>query len=207
MLMLGVRSAGPSVAGCGKSTLVKALCGLHPLESGSVRVCGALVAAAAPSPGASSGSGNSSGSDSGSSAAAGAAATNSSSSAAVASALSASTTLPAAALQAALPAGGGPGLMVVPQRPLAAPGHELWQQVAYPDTQRPPDAEVRRVLAAVGLGYLEGRAAAAAASAAEGSEGGASGWGAALSPGELQRLSVARVLYRQVAAGPGRGAC
>lgn len=87
--------------------------------------------------------------------------------------------------------------MVVPQRPLAAPGPELWQQLVYPDTRRPPEAELRRLLAAVGLEYLEARAEAAAAEAAagEGLEPGG-GWAAALSPGELQRLSVARVLHR-----------
>lgn len=150
-------SAGPN--GCGKSTLVKALCGLHSPAGGGMQVL---------PPGT-----------------------------------------PAAAR----------GVMFVPQRPLAAPGGALWQQLCYPSTsssgnldvpgsdglqplrrrsqRRPPDGELLALLQRVGLGYLLDRVGGSLEAPAD--------WGAMLSPGELQRLAVARVLLRWgplLGAGP-----
>jgi energy-coupling factor transporter ATP-binding protein EcfA2 len=200
---------GPN--GCGKSTLLKALCGLHPLEAGWVRAGGALLAtaavreaaAAAAMPGGGAGDGTGSGPEPPFSAAASAAGGG--------PALLTPPPLPLgpAALSLAAAAAAG-GVMVVPQRPLAAPGAELWQQVVYPNTRRPPELELRRLLGAVGLGYLEGRAPFSLGGGSGGSGGGGSdsgegggagdaaggAWGVMLSPGELQRLSVARVLHR-----------
>lgn len=136
--------AGPN--GCGKSTFVKALCGLTSLAAGSVQ-------------------------------------------------------LPSSSHDSSP--------MFVPQRPLAAPGAALWQQLCYPGESssdgsregasphrqeqqqqpaRPPDDQLLALLARVGLEYLPERAG--------GSLDGAADWGGMLSPGELQRLTVARVLYR-----------
>jgi ABC-type uncharacterized transport system fused permease/ATPase subunit len=109
--------------------------------------------------------------------------------------------------------------MFVPQRPLAAPGAALWQQICYPDDNLasnglqqhsssagdsnsssgssarsgrggvpPGDAELSCLLGRVGLLYLLDRVG--------GSFWQAANWDAMLSPGELQRLAVARVLYR-----------
>lgn len=114
--------------------------------------------------------------------------------------------------------------MFVPQRPLAAPGAALWQQLCYPGESgsssssgvddssssgdgsheaaslhrqqqqqeqqpaRPPDEQLLALLARVGLEYLPARAG--------GSLDGAADWAGMLSPGELQRLAVARVLLR-----------
>lgn len=142
--------AGPN--GCGKSTLVKALCGLHILSNGSLQMAPAA---------------------------------------------------PGSAADAA-------GVMFVPQRPLAAPGSALWQQLCYPGDQssssgrgssssagqgavlraerRPPDAQLLSLLRRVGLEYLLQRVGGSFDAPAD--------WGAMLSPGELQRLAVARVLRR-----------
>ena len=139
---------GPN--GCGKSTLVKALCRLHPLAAGHV-----LLVAAGPQP-------------------------------------------------------PGHGVMFVPQRPLAAPGAALWQQICYPgsgepcnssakgqqqqqqqqeqEQQQPSERELLALVEQVGLRYLLDRVGGSFQAAAD--------WGAQLSPGELQRLAVARVLYR-----------
>eukprot|EP00887_Chlorella_sp_A99_P000802 scaffold5.g802.t1 len=93
---------------------------------------------------------------------------------------------------------GGPrtapaGAVFVPQRPLAAPGAALWQQVVYPSTgPRPSDAHLGRLLAAVGLAHLAARGGAAGFDAA-------APWGEQLSPGELQRLAFARVLHARPA--------
>ena len=112
------------------------------------------------------------------------------------------------------------GTMFVPQRPLAAPGSALWQQLCYPgadcgsaasscgssdassssaiqlDRQqqavRPPDAHLLSLLRRVGLGYLLERVGGSFEAPAD--------WAAMLSPGELQRLTVARVLHRYAAA-------
>ncbi len=117
--------AGPN--GCGKSTLVKALCGLHRLSSGRMNLRGACLSGPA----------------------------------------------------------GLSGAMFVPQRPLAAPGSALWQQLCYPGADggsaasssssdltssssttskgelgpqrqpvRPPDAHLLSLLRRVGLEYL-----------------------------------------------------
>lgn len=145
-----VPHAGPN--GCGKSTLVKALCRLHPLASGQARVGGEGGA-------------------------------------------------------------GGGGAMFLPQRPLAAPGTALWQQLCYPGSDAPSDSCVQQqqqqeertegpgpekqapsdsyllaLLERVGLQYLLDRVGGSFQAAAD--------WGAQLSPGELQRLAVARVLHR-----------
>lgn len=153
---------GPN--GCGKSTLVRALCELHPVEAGSIQR--------------------------------------------------------AAAAQ-------GRGAMFVPQRPLAAPGAALWQQICYPDgaedldgassttgskgivggpgrrqaadtqqQRRLSDAELLTLLERVGLRHLLDRV--------DGSFEAAADWAGQLSPGELQRLAVARVLLRWVQAPSGR---
>jgi len=132
-------------------------------------------------------------------------------------------------------ASGDRGVMFVPQRPLAAPGGALWQQICYPgdpgsngisggssslgsstsgggggdvdcgqqqlaaaqeapqECRRPPDGELLALLQRVGLQYLLDRVGGSFSAAAD--------WGAMLSPGELQRLSVARVLHRWAAAG------
>ena len=168
---LFLRGAGPN--GCGKSTLVKALCGLHPLEGGSV-----LVAGRAPpvSPGGGTASPGASSDDDDDSAAQGG-------------------------------AGRGQGVMFVPQRPLAAPGGALWQQICYPadggdrsgggggggggggcEGQAAADEELLVLLQRVGLQYLLDRVGDSFQAAAD--------WAAMLSPGELQRLAVARVLHR-----------
>ena len=123
------------------------------------------------------------------------------------------------------PAGGdapGSGVVFVPQRPLVAPGGALWQQLCYPGgcagslssssgdgpagqqqaaahssgsssqqhaaPARPRDSELLAVLQLVGLQYLLNRVGGSFEAAAD--------WAAMLSPGELQRLSVARVLLR-----------
>jgi ABC-type uncharacterized transport system fused permease/ATPase subunit len=119
--------------------------------------------------------------------------------------------------------------MFVPQRPLAAPGAALWQQICYPegaeepqgtssigssqvgsrlywkrrqrrqpgDPQRqqhqPPDAGLLTLLERVGLRHLLDRV--------DGSFQAAADWAAQLSPGELQRLAVARVLLWWVCFG------
>lgn len=146
-----IPSAGPN--GCGKSTLVKALCGLHRLSSGSMNLEGALLASPA----------------------------------------------------------GLAGVIVVPQRPLAAPGSALWQQLCYPGADgtgttnssggsgtgqnapqqqagRPADAHLLSLLRRVGLEYLLERVGGSFEAPAD--------WAGMLSPGELQRLTVARVLHR-----------
>ncbi|PSC73387.1 ATP-binding cassette sub-family D member 4 [Micractinium conductrix] len=124
------------------------------------------------------------------------------------------------------PAGGdapGSGVVFVPQRPLVAPGGALWQQLCYPGgcagslssssgdgpagqqqaaahssgsssqqhaaPARPRDSELLAVLQLVGLQYLLNRVGGSFEAAAD--------WAAMLSPGELQRLSVARVLLRR----------
>ncbi|KAL4860116.1 ATP-binding cassette sub-family D member 4 [Chlorella vulgaris] len=146
--------AGPN--GCGKSTLVKALCRLHPLAAGQARVGGEGGA-------------------------------------------------------------GGGSAMFLPQRPLAAPGTALWQQLCYPGSDAPGDSCLQQqqqqqqqqqertegqgpqelapsdsyllaLLERVGLQYLLDRVGGSFQAAAD--------WGAQLSPGELQRLAVARVLHR-----------
>ena len=90
--------------------------------------------------------------------------------------------------------------MFVPQRPLAAPGAALWQQLCYPGSDsgsgsssscqptRPPDWELLELLRRVGLRHLLDRTGGSFQAPVD--------WGAQLSPGELQRLAVARVLYR-----------
>ncbi|KAL4434207.1 hypothetical protein ABPG75_000648 [Micractinium tetrahymenae] len=136
--------------GCGKSTLVRALCGLHPIEAGSQYLAHTGSNATQPC-GCASG-----------------------------------------------------GAMVVPQRPLAAPAGGLWQQICYPggsgeskstessgSSSRPPDAELHALLRRVGLEHLLDRVGGSFTAAAD--------WAAMLSPGELQRLSVARVLHRRPA--------
>jgi putative ATP-binding cassette transporter len=113
---------------------------------------------------------------------------------------------PAAAGAAALPPPGR--ALFVPQRPLAAPAGTLRQQLAYPGMSpaggtgrglgpvhdnhggcgsQESDAELWALLSAVGLGALPARLGATL-------DGPALNWGAALSPGELQRLAFARVL-------------
>lgn len=162
--------SGPN--GCGKSTLVRALRGLHPAEAGHLQ-------------------------------------------------------LPPAASTSAQSCGcAGGGMMVVPQRPLAAPPGGLWQQVCYPgdseaagsandhpdgdclpsaagqgqqggssssdnSSRRPSNAELSALLRRVGLEHLADRVGGSFTAAAD--------WAAMLSPGELQRLSVARVLHRRPA--------
>lgn len=146
--------AGPN--GCGKSTLIKALCGLHRLSAGSIHLQDASLHRSA----------------------------------------------------------GLQGTMFVPQRPLAAPGSALWQQLCYPgadggsaasscgtstairlDRQqqavRPPDAHLLSLLRRVGLEYLLERVGGSFEAPAD--------WAAMLSPGELQRLTIARVLHRYAA--------
>jgi ABC-type transport system involved in cytochrome bd biosynthesis fused ATPase/permease subunit len=99
---------------------------------------------------------------------------------------------PAAAAAAA--AGGAALVAFLPQRPLAAPGAALWHQLAYPSADRPPDAELLPLLQAVGLlGLLRRAGGSLDAPPAQGC------WAAALSPGELQRLGIARVLRRRPA--------
>jgi ABC-type uncharacterized transport system fused permease/ATPase subunit len=107
--------------------------------------------------------------------------------------------------------------MFSPQRPLAAPGTALWQQLCYPgsdapggsclqqqqqqqqqqqertegagpEEQAPSDSYLLALLERVGLQYLLDRVGGSFQAAAD--------WGAQLSPGELQRLAVARVLHR-----------
>lgn len=163
----------PGPNGCGKSTLVRALCGLHPVEAGSLQ-------------------------------------------------------FPTAGSTLAQPCGcASGGVMVVPQRPLAAPAGGLWQQVCYPGSCaaagslddspddgrspslaglgqegssssgssgscRPSDSELLALLRRVGLETLVDRVGGSFTAAAD--------WAAMLSPGELQRLSIARVLHRCAAS-------
>lgn len=143
-------AAGPN--GCGKTTLLKALCGLHPLVAGRMQLLGGAAAEG--------------------------------------------------------------GVLFVPQRPLAAPGSALWQQLCYPGDssggssgrgsagveqqqlqRRPADAELLALLQRVGLQHLLDRTGGSFDAPAD--------WGAQLSPGELQRLAVARVLHRCAGVGGG----
>jgi len=106
--------------------------------------------------------------------------------------------------------------MCLPQRPLAAPGHSLWQQIVYPSAQRPiNDQLIVHLLQVVGLGYLLERTldhpfldinegGPSSPSNAENSttiinsnSSNSRSWGSNLSPGELQRLGFARVLYHR----------
>jgi ABC-type uncharacterized transport system fused permease/ATPase subunit len=104
--------------------------------------------------------------------------------------------------------------MCLPQRPLAAPGHSLWQQIVYPSAQRPiNDQVIVHLLQMVGLGYLlertldhpflDNNGGGPSTSDAENSSttgtnsSNSSSWGSILSPGELQRLGFARVLYHR----------
>ena len=91
-----------------------------------------------------------------------------------------------------------PGVLVLPQRPLLAPGRTLREQLLYPEAAPPSsaeeaqeEAELRALLEAVELGHLLDRVAGRWDAPWE-------GWGA-LTPGELQRLGVARVLRRRPA--------
>ena len=91
-----------------------------------------------------------------------------------------------------------PGVLVLPQRPLLAPGRTLREQLLYPEAAPPSsaeeaqeEAELRALLEAVELGHLLDRVAGRWDAPWE-------GWGA-LTPGELQRLGVARLLRRRPA--------
>lgn len=108
-------------------------------------------------------------------------------------------------------------MLFVPQRPLAAPGSALWQQLCYPGDspgdspgsssgsmgsagseqqqlqRRPADAQLLALLQRVGLQHLLDRTGSSFDAPAD--------WGVQLSPGELQRLAVARVLHRCAAQG------
>jgi ABC-type uncharacterized transport system fused permease/ATPase subunit len=85
------------------------------------------------------------------------------------------------------------GLMCVPQRPLAAPGPALWQQLVYPSARRPADAQLLALLEAVGLMALLKRTGGSLDAPPS------CPWADALTPGELQRVAAARVLYRRPA--------
>ena len=85
-----------------------------------------------------------------------------------------------------------PFAMFLPQRPLAAPGPCLWQQMVYPSTLRPTDAVLRSLLISCGLEHLLVRTNGSfdeplAHSSCENS----------LSVGELQRLGFIRVLVNR----------
>lgn len=91
------------------------------------------------------------------------------------------------------PAHGSPSsipAMFLPQHPLTAPGSLLWQQIAYPGVERPPDATLQNLVLSVGLGDLLRRI--------HGNfDHSESDWSAVLSAGELQRLVFARLLLRK----------
>ena len=80
--------------------------------------------------------------------------------------------------------------MLLPQRPLSAPGATLWQQITYPGSIRFSDNVLCTLLSAVGLGHLLEQA---------GGDLGATHpvWATSLSPGEMQRLAIARVLLHR----------
>ena len=80
--------------------------------------------------------------------------------------------------------------MFLPQRPLPAPGNALWQQVAYPRTHRPSDGVLRMLLCDVGLSHLLERTGGDVVA-------NNISWQSVLSPGEMQRLAIARVLLHR----------
>ena len=82
--------------------------------------------------------------------------------------------------------------MLLPQRPLAAPGSSLWQQMVYPSTERPPDAILHHLLDACGLYYLLKRT-----NNSFDNKKSATCWENTLSLGELQRLGFIRVLFNR----------
>ncbi len=117
--------------------------------------------------------------------------------------------------------------MLLPQRPLSAPGPTLWQQIAYPSTTRPLDHVLQSVLHDVGLGYLVEQTrgnfdatgpttsssslttttASATISLSDGVDNNSNNnegddeiqeqWSRTLSPGEFQRIALARLLLHR----------
>lgn len=85
-------------------------------------------------------------------------------------------------------------VMFSPQKALPAPGPTLHDQISYPGTDHIEHATLPALLTAVGLSHLLDRIS---------SQGrderwhDARDWGQELSPGELQRLCIARVLFRR----------
>ena len=83
--------------------------------------------------------------------------------------------------------------MMLPQRPVPAPGPLLWHQVVYPLTRPPCDPTIiHSLLSSVGLGHIVDRYDGGVE---VGNRNIPTDWVGTLSPGEMQRLCIARVLY------------
>jgi hypothetical protein len=128
-------------SGCGKSTLLRALAGLYPVAAGA-----AVFACGRSSGGGTGGVGG--GSRSG---------------------FQRERDQRAVGPEGGALVGGGEGsgglgmasgVMFLPQRPMAAPGRRLWQQLVYPAAARPPTHTLSALAAAVGLDGVASRHAA-----------------------------------------------
>lgn len=88
--------------------------------------------------------------------------------------------------------GGGQSheMLCIPQRPISAPGPFLWHQLVYPFTERPNTQDALFLLHSAGLEYLIDRTSTK-------SIDGCLPAGYVLTPGELQRLSIIRILYHK----------
>ncbi|KAK9816885.1 hypothetical protein WJX72_006703 [[Myrmecia] bisecta] len=80
-------------------------------------------------------------------------------------------------------------VMFVPQRVLASPGRTLREQVTFPSIEPASHSHLVNLLAAVGLERLLDRVDGDCEACAD--------WQGMLSPGELQRLTFARILHHQ----------
>ena len=81
-------------------------------------------------------------------------------------------------------------VMILPQHLLAAPGASLAHQLAYPDPHPLPPAVCAQLLQGACLPHLVPHLQPLGGPASR-------HWGEQLSPGELQRLHLARVLLRR----------